>query len=130
MYQNVPVTANAIIVRNKKVLLGKRAKNPHKGTWCTIGGFVEPGESLEEGLAREITEEINCLLVQSAYFGSSPLIYNSKVILSVFFICKVKGTPERNEEHTELIWTPTMIQPVGFPVVKAFLQKFFQAAIC
>jgi len=125
MYQNVPVAVIAIIVRNKKVLLGRRNRNPGKGTWGLIGGFVEPGESLEITLAREIEEEINCLLVKSVYFGSLPESYNGRIVLFPFFICRIKGTPELKEEHTELIWTPKIISPIAFPTEKTFLQKFF-----
>jgi len=81
---------------------------------------------LEIALAREIMEEIGCLLIKHTYFCSLPEIYNGRQILFPFFICKIKGTPERKEEHTELIWTPKLISPIAFPTVKISLQKLFE----
>ena len=51
---------HALVRRRDKFLLGKRSlsKPTGAGYWATIGGRVEPGESLEMGLIRECHEEI------------------------------------------------------------------------
>ncbi len=51
---------HALIIRNNRFLLGKRSSSKETGAgyWATIGGRVEPGESLEAGLVRECSEEI------------------------------------------------------------------------
>jgi len=51
--------ARAVIVRNEKVLLGKRLKRASfYGLWCTLGGVVELRETLEQALKRELSEEL------------------------------------------------------------------------
>jgi NAD+ diphosphatase len=46
---------------------GNRRRTPH---YSTLAGFVEPGETLEEALVREVQEEAGVLVGQIRYFGS------------------------------------------------------------
>jgi ADP-ribose pyrophosphatase YjhB (NUDIX family) len=48
---------SGVIVRDGKVLLVKRGKEPYKGCWSLPGGGVEPGESLRDAVKREVREE-------------------------------------------------------------------------
>ena len=56
-YRNAKPTASGLLVRNGKLLLGRRAVNPFRGWWHVPGGFLEPWEHPEEGVARELLEE-------------------------------------------------------------------------
>ena len=47
----------ALIVKDNKILLVKRANEPNKGKWSIPGGVVKLGESLTDALKREIMEE-------------------------------------------------------------------------
>ena len=51
--------ACAVIITNEKgqLLVGRRAEEPQKGTLDLIGGFVDPGESSDQAVIREILEE-------------------------------------------------------------------------
>src|SRR5262245_12294778 len=51
------VGVGAVIVRDGKALIVKRAHEPRKGEWSLPGGRVELGESLEDATRREIKEE-------------------------------------------------------------------------
>ncbi len=67
-----PRVAPAIIVliqRRHEVLLGR---SPHfaEGVYSTLAGFVEPGESLEQCVHREIAEEVGVQVTNLRYFGS------------------------------------------------------------
>jgi len=58
-YQNSKPTASAIIFDDKKrILLTKRAVEPKKNYWDFPGGFLEEGEYPQDGLKREIFEEL------------------------------------------------------------------------
>jgi len=60
LYENpAPTTAALITNAENKLLLVKRARNPEKGSWCLPGGFLEIGESPEQGVLRELKEETN-----------------------------------------------------------------------
>jgi ADP-ribose pyrophosphatase YjhB (NUDIX family) len=57
------VGVGGVVVRDGKVLLIRRGKEPLYGRWVVPGGTVELGETLEEALAREMEEE-TCLRVE------------------------------------------------------------------
>jgi NAD+ diphosphatase len=69
-----PRLSPAIIVlveREDRVLLARGTGFPN-GMYSTLAGFVEPGESLEEAVHREIFEEAGIALTDLRYFGSQP----------------------------------------------------------
>jgi len=51
------VGVGAVVVHNRRVLLVRRGNEPLKGHWTLPGGLLEVGESLLEGVAREVREE-------------------------------------------------------------------------
>lgn len=69
-----PRLSPAIIVsltRGREILL---ARSPHfpKGRYSVLAGFVEPGETLEQAVAREIMEETSLEVTNIKYFASQP----------------------------------------------------------
>jgi ADP-ribose pyrophosphatase YjhB (NUDIX family) len=57
-FPSAPVVGvGAVVVRDGKALIVKRAHDPRKGEWSLPGGRVELGESLEDATRREIKEE-------------------------------------------------------------------------
>jgi len=69
-----PRISPAVIVlvrRGDEVLLGRGNHLP-PGLYSTLAGFVEPGETLEESVRREIREEVGIELADIRYFGSQP----------------------------------------------------------
>jgi NAD+ diphosphatase len=69
-----PRLAPAIIVlvrRGDKLLLA-RSRHFMPGMYSVLAGFVEPGESLEEAIAREVREEVGIEVKDLTYFGSQP----------------------------------------------------------
>ncbi len=58
-YSNPKVVVGCLPVWEDKVLLGKRSIGPRKGLWNVPAGFMENGETVEEGAKREVFEETN-----------------------------------------------------------------------
>ncbi len=69
-----PRLAPAVIVlieRGDKVLMARSRRFP-PGMFSVLAGFVEPGESLEEAVVREVKEEVGISIRDLRYFGSQP----------------------------------------------------------
>ena len=75
-YRN-PAVATAVIIADAsgKVLLTRRSKDPAKGKLGMPGGFVDFGETAEDGLRREVQEEICLDLEQLEFLTSWPNQY-------------------------------------------------------
>jgi NAD+ diphosphatase len=69
-----PRLSPAVIVRvtrGDEILLARAVRFPG-GVYSVLAGFVEPGESLEECVARELEEEVGIEVTDIAYFASQP----------------------------------------------------------
>jgi NAD+ diphosphatase len=78
-----PRLSPAIIVlieRGKEFLLG-RSHGWAPGTYSALAGFVEPGESLEDTVRREIHEEVGLQIRDIRYFGSQPWPYPHSLMI-------------------------------------------------
>ena len=71
-----------------RCLLGRQASWP-EGRYSTIAGFVEPGESLEDAVAREVREETDIRVGQIRYHSSQPWPFPSSLMLG--FIAESDG---------------------------------------
>ncbi len=69
-----------LVVSGDDCLLGRQSSWP-TGRYSTIAGFVEPGESLEEAVRREVFEETNVRLAAVHYQSSQPWPFPSALML-------------------------------------------------
>jgi ADP-ribose pyrophosphatase YjhB (NUDIX family) len=61
-YQNPRIIVCCAVCVSDKVLMCRRAEEPGRGQWAVPSGFLEMGESLEEGAVRETWEETGLVL--------------------------------------------------------------------
>jgi NAD+ diphosphatase len=82
--EHFPRTDPAIIVLihdgGDRCLLGRQPSWP-PGRYSTLAGFVEPGESLEQSVAREVREESGVVVEDIVYRGSQPWPFPSSLML-------------------------------------------------
>lgn len=119
------------------VLIAKRAKDPKKGTWDSIGGFLKEGESPPAAALRETKEETGLNIKLTNFLG----IYTDKYeyegenyeTLNLYYLAEITGgeiLPE--DDVSELVWFPIdkLPEKVGF---KSFgealkdLQKWYRS---
>jgi len=74
------VTADDLDGRGPAALLGRQSRWPD-GMYSTLAGFVEPGETLEEAVAREVREETSVTVADVRYQASQPWPFPSSLML-------------------------------------------------
>jgi NAD+ diphosphatase len=72
-----------LAVHGDKCLLGRQAKWP-RGFYSALAGFVEPGESIEEAVAREMFEETGIRAGIVQYHSTQPWPYPSSLMIGCF----------------------------------------------
>lgn len=133
-----PVTSAAALIEDPSgnVLFIKRKKAPEKGKLGIPGGFLNPGESLEEALVREVKEEVGLELNSWSYLGGWPneYSYNSVVysVTDIYFIARVKDfamVKICSKEVVEvLVAHPREVDPkdLAFPSLKTAVSEYLK----
>ena len=104
--EHFPRTDPAIIVlvsHGDKCLLARQARWK-KGQYATIAGFVEPGESLEQAVAREVFEETGIILDEAWYRSSQPWPFPASIMLGFRAESKNTEINLRDHELEDALW--------------------------
>lgn len=75
-----PAVIMLVIDASDRALLGRQSRWP-EGWFSTLAGFVEPGETLENAVAREVLEEVGVQVGQVNYLASQPWPFPSSLML-------------------------------------------------
>ncbi len=78
-----PAVIMAVLDGADRILLGHQAAWP-PGRFSTLAGFVEPGESLETAVAREVAEEAGVIVEAVDYAGSQPWPFPASLMLGFY----------------------------------------------
>jgi 8-oxo-dGTP diphosphatase len=98
------VTA-AIIIQNNKVLIAQRAPSDAlAGMWELPGGKIEPGESPQQCLKREIREELEVEIDVLDFFGESIHRYDHGEIRLLAYFCRWTGGDFALKVHSRIEW--------------------------
>ena len=71
-----------LVTRGEQALMGRSRHFP-PGMYSTLAGFVEPGESLEEAVAREVREESGIEVGAVDYHSSQPWPFPANIMLGI-----------------------------------------------
>ncbi|MDX1495172.1 MAG: NAD(+) diphosphatase [Longimicrobiales bacterium] len=128
-----PPVSPAVIVlveREGMALLG-RSPRFDEGVYSTLAGFVEPGESLEECVHREIAEEVGVRVTNLRYFGSQPHPFPHSLMVG-FVADWLEGDIRIDEEEIEdARWFPPDDLPVlphPMSIARALIEDFVRRA--
>lgn len=134
-YQN-PSSSTAAFILNAKgeLLVVRRAKEPAKDTLDLPGGFVDNGETAEEGILREIKEETGLEVQQVEYLFSIPNIYRYSGMdihtLDMFYLCHVEEDEVRPaDDVAECMWIPlgkVYVERFGLRSIRQAVHTFLQ----
>lgn len=104
-FNNRRLAVDPIIVKDNKILLIKRGKEPFKNHWAFSGGGVDWDESVEDAIIRETFEETGLVVKSIEFFG----IYSKPErdpfqAITIVYIIEAEGTPKAGDDAKELQW--------------------------
>ncbi len=94
-YPRIAPAVMALVCRGREVLLGRSPHFP-PGMYSALAGFVEPGETLEQCVEREVEEEVGVRVQRLRYFASQPWPFPHSLMIA--FVCEWAGGKIRPRE--------------------------------
>ncbi|MFO1408984.1 MAG: NAD(+) diphosphatase [Steroidobacteraceae bacterium] len=123
-----------LVTAGDHALLGRQKSWP-PGRYSTLAGFVEPGESLEDAVAREVLEETGVSIQRARYFASQPWPFPSSLMLG--FHASAERTPVRLDQEledarwfaaSEIERMPGLL-PQRFAIARRLLEAWFDESV-
>jgi NAD+ diphosphatase len=127
-HEEFPRLDPAIIVLisdGERALLGRQASWP-AGRYSTIAGFVEPGESLEDAVAREVLEETGVHVDSIEYHSSQPWPFPSSLMLGFTAHAITTDVHLRDQELEDARWFTRAQIASGHPKVPPSISISFR----
>ena len=125
-YINPKVVVGSVCTWGDRILLCKRSIEPRSGYWTIPAGFLEEGESTEDGARREAREEANAEIEIDALLG----VYSVPRISQVLLIYRARLANDgvsAGDETSEIqlaTWDEIPWQELAFPSVHWALTHF------
>ena len=143
-YPEAPIVGvGAVVIDGTKVLLVRRGNEPLKGEWSLPGGAVELGETLQQGVVREVLEETGLVVVPAGIVDVLDRITQEEVVqdgasgrvryhyVLVDFVCHVTGGALREgSDADEVRWVAGEelgeyhLAPITVRVIEKALELF------
>jgi ADP-ribose pyrophosphatase YjhB (NUDIX family) len=115
VYDNPSPTASGLVVRDGRVMLTRRAHEPYAGWWDLPGGFMDPDETPEQAVRRELLEETGLEVAVGGLVGVFPDTYGADgtPTINLFYHAEAIAGDERPaDDVTEIGWfEPGRIDP-------------------
>lgn len=138
--QHHPRTDGAVIVlvkdREDRILLGHNPLWPDK-RFSTFAGFLEPGETFEQCVAREVREESGVIVSEATYLGSQPWPFPASIMIAFEAVTDdpTAAKPD-GAEITEVRWfsreelrkaseSGEILLPPSISVARKMIQRWF-----
>ena len=111
MHQTFPRTDPAVIMvvtktfsdGTERCLLGRQATWP-KGLYSSLAGFVDPGETLEQTVIREVKEEAGITVEKAEYIASQPWPFPSSIMLGFIATASSDEISTEQDELEDAKW--------------------------
>ena len=127
-YENPKLVVGCLPLWENKILMCKRNIEPRKGKWTLPAGYLENGESVQDGAARETLEETRARVRIIAPYRMFNIVYVHQVYL--MFLAQMETaqfgpTPESTEVR---LFDPEAIpwDDIAFEVIRQTLEDYLQ----
>ena len=94
----------AIIIKNNKVFACQRGYGEQKGGWEFPGGKIEPGETPQNALKREISEELNATIEVHSHIRTVEYTYPNFHLKMHCYLCSLESEELTLLEHLSSKW--------------------------
>jgi 8-oxo-dGTP diphosphatase len=109
-FPNRPVTADAVVIRDGRVLLIRRKHDPDAGRYALPGGFVDQQERPEECAVRELREECGIAGAVEGLVGVYAAPNRDPQRHSITFVYRVRpfdgAEPQAGDDADGVVWAP------------------------
>jgi NAD+ diphosphatase len=137
-HQQFPRTDPAVIMLvtdGERALMGRQASWP-EGRYSTLAGFVDPGESLEEAVIREVREETGVQVTDVAYFGNQPWPFPQSLMVGFFARATSTDIQVDGAEISDARWftreqmkteteAGTLVLPGGISISRSLVEAWY-----
>ncbi|MCK4766678.1 MAG: NAD(+) diphosphatase [Candidatus Aminicenantes bacterium] len=130
-YPRISPAVIVAVVKENKILLAKSSRFRHRDMYSVLAGFVDPGETLEECVSREIKEETNIEVENIKYFGSQPWPFPDSLMVGFTADYKSGEISIDGDEIVAADWfAPDKLPniPGKLSIARKLIDRFIQAA--
>lgn len=124
-----------LVTDGERALLGRQEAWP-EGRYSTLAGFVEPGESLEEAVAREVAEETAVEVTDVTYFGNQPWPFPQSLMVGFFARALTTEIRVDRDELSDARWfsredvlaqaeAGTLVLPGGISISRSLVEAWY-----
>jgi 8-oxo-dGTP diphosphatase len=134
------IGVGAVVIDATKVLLVRRGQEPLKGEWSLPGGALELGETLQQGVVREVLEETGLIVVPGGIIEILDRIIQDEAsqrvryhYVLIDFVCQVTGGTLCSASDAEDVrWVEHGQLRTGYqlaPATLAVIDKAFRVSV-
>ena len=125
-YDNPKIVVGAVAIWDERVLMCKRAIEPARGRWTIPAGYLELGETAEQGAAREALEEACARLEMGPLIGvySIPRIGQVQLIYRARLVDGAFAAGAESLDAALYAWDEIPWDEIAFPTVRWALEDW------
>jgi 8-oxo-dGTP diphosphatase len=129
-YRNPAVGVAVVLLEDRQILLGRRARGQYKGQWCIPCGYVEWGEEVRAAARREFLEETGLDVEIGPVYAVHSNFHNPQSLtVGIWFSGNlIGGTLEARDDLDMVGYFPldALPEPLAFPTDLLVLERLRQ----